>query len=179
MFATEACTGFYMHWQHLRPDDAVIPSRAQLDPCEMPRLLPHVIVYDVAATPDTVTYRLVGTEITRRWGFDPTGRPYAEVVGGDEGWESARAILRVAHEAVGLRLLRRQVRPSGALDDVEVCCLPVWHDGRGAAQAMSVSAALAPGGRPLDTHADPVRERILLEREHFELAAAASPAPPL
>ena len=156
-----------------------MPSRAQLDPREMPRLLPHVILYDAGDTPESVTYRLVGTEITARWGFNPTGRRYTEVVGGEDAHESAGAILRVANEAVGLRMVRRHVRPSGALDDVEICCLPVWCERRGTAQAMSVSAPMARGQCPFDTHADPVDRRILVEREHFDLAPAASPAPSL
>jgi len=171
-FISSICRDFYAHWLRLRGNDSRMPVRTALDPAGIPTILPHVIIYGVGAAPENVIYRLVGTEIVRRWGFDPTGRGYAATVGGEDGWDSARAVMRVAHEPCGMRMVRRQVRPSGAVDDVEILCLPVWDDRRDEAQAISVSEPIAAGWRPLDTEADPVRERLLVTRHFFALTAA-------
>ena len=169
-FITGVCRSFAAHWLAARPPGAVMPSRDDLDPTEMPRLLPNLIVYDVGDSPDTVLYRLVGTAIVSRWGYDPTGRSYAAVVGREDGRASAEALRRVAHEPCAMRLVRRQQRPSGALDDVEVCCLPVWNERQQATQAMTASTPMTASERAADADADPVRERRLLDRRFFDLA---------
>ena len=40
-----------------------MPSRADIDPGEIPRLLPNLILLDVLREPPNLRYRLVGTEI--------------------------------------------------------------------------------------------------------------------
>jgi hypothetical protein len=167
MFTTDVCQAFYGHWLAIRAPGEVAPARSALDLAAIPQILPRVIVYNVGEDPASVTYRLVGTEITLRWGFDPTGRSYADVVGGEEGHASAGAILRVAHEHLALRMVRRQHRTSGAVDEIEICCLPFWDDRRGVAQAMSVSGAIAQGQRSWDAVHDPVRQRELVARTLF------------
>lgn len=167
MFTTKLCQAFYAHWLAIRAPGDVVPTRSALDLAAIPHILPRVIVYNAGGDPASVTYRLVGTEITLRWGFDPTGRRYADVIGGDEGHASARAILRVAHEHLALRMVRRQQRPSGAVDEIEICCLPFWDDRRGVAQAMSVSGVMTQGHRSWDAVHDPVHQRELVTRAFF------------
>lgn len=40
-----------------------MPSRADIEPAEIPRLLPNIILIDVLRDPPNLRYRLVGTEI--------------------------------------------------------------------------------------------------------------------
>ena len=50
-----------------------MPSRADIDPVEIPEYLSNVILVDVFYEPLRFRYRLVGTDIVKKRGFDPTG----------------------------------------------------------------------------------------------------------
>jgi len=49
-----------------------LPSRADIDPVDIPSLLPHVMLVDVLAEGPRFRFRLVGTQVAI--GKDPTGR---------------------------------------------------------------------------------------------------------
>jgi len=52
------------YWERRRGERAM-PSRADMDPVELPRrLLPNLFLVDVEAAPRRYRYRLVGTELT-------------------------------------------------------------------------------------------------------------------
>ena len=51
------------------------PARADLDPVDIPRLLPYMMLVDVAdANAGSFAFRLIGSHITDMVGFNPTGR---------------------------------------------------------------------------------------------------------
>lgn len=55
-----------------------MPSRADIDPSELRRFLPHITLVDVVDDPRRFVYRLVGTSEVAIRGYDPTGKPVAE-----------------------------------------------------------------------------------------------------
>ncbi len=61
------------YWREKRGDRAM-PARADLDPLEIPTLLPIVGLVDVLDGGARFRYRLTGTEIVDVDGHDPTGR---------------------------------------------------------------------------------------------------------
>lgn len=50
------------YWEHIRGGKDV-PSRADLDPADIPKLLPHLVLLDVLHDPRDFRYRLVGTTV--------------------------------------------------------------------------------------------------------------------
>ena len=70
------------YWDSKRRDGR-LPRRADIDPLEIPSLLPHIMLIDRLAEPERFRYRLVGTAIVEiRQGLtpvDPTGRFVDEV----------------------------------------------------------------------------------------------------
>lgn len=62
-------------------DNAVMP-RAALDPTAMPGLLKNLVLADVGDGGQTISYRLVGTEIVAAHGFDFTGWPIERLTSG-------------------------------------------------------------------------------------------------
>jgi hypothetical protein len=56
-----------------------MPARADLDPIDIPHLLPFVMLINVADAPFDLSYRLVGTEITNRSARDYTGTRIADL----------------------------------------------------------------------------------------------------
>ena len=63
-----------------------MPARADIDPIEVPRLLPHLMLVAVSDDPLRFRFRLVGTEIVARYGAELTGRELDEIdLGGELG----------------------------------------------------------------------------------------------
>jgi len=56
-----------------------MPRRGDLDPIEIPLLLPNIMLVDVEE-PRRFRYRLIGTDCTQSHGFDATGRYLDEVL---------------------------------------------------------------------------------------------------
>ena len=71
----------YAYWQS-KAADGRLPCRAQIDPTEIPKLLPHVMLVEVAD--GRYRYRLIGTENERAQGINATGRFIDEVLKGPE-----------------------------------------------------------------------------------------------
>jgi hypothetical protein len=61
------------------------PSRRDIDPVEIPKLLPHLMLVEVMDGGARFRYRLAGTEIERRVGCHMTGRYVDELTTGRYG----------------------------------------------------------------------------------------------
>src|SRR3546814_21164581 len=55
--------------------DRPMPSRRDIDPAEIPDLLPYLVLTAVLPAPPFLRYRLVGTRQVAIRGHDPTGLP--------------------------------------------------------------------------------------------------------
>jgi hypothetical protein len=55
-----------------------MPSRADIDPVDLRRFLPHITLVDVVDDPRRYVYRLVGTQEVEIRGSDPTGKSVIE-----------------------------------------------------------------------------------------------------
>jgi hypothetical protein len=72
----------YYYWRR-KAAGRPMPARADIDPIEIPRLLPDVMLVD--ALPDgRYRYRLIGTENARAHGINAAGRYLDEVLPGPE-----------------------------------------------------------------------------------------------
>ncbi|HUL05736.1 MAG TPA: PAS domain-containing protein [Candidatus Acidoferrum sp.] len=63
----------YEYWDAKRRGRAM-PSRADLDPVEIPDLLANLILVDVSGSPPQFRIRLAGTDIVTRYGAELTGK---------------------------------------------------------------------------------------------------------
>jgi hypothetical protein len=69
----------FRYWNDKRGERS-LPDRSVIDPLEMgASLLPHLLLCDLAERGARIRFRLVGTEIVKRFGFDPTGQFLSEV----------------------------------------------------------------------------------------------------
>jgi hypothetical protein len=68
----------YAYWWARRPGPpggpSRLPARADIEPLELYRMLPQLLLADVVGAQQRIRYRVVGTEIVARWGTDDTGR---------------------------------------------------------------------------------------------------------
>jgi hypothetical protein len=69
----------YEHWD-AKCKDRLMPSRADMDPLDLPIALGHLLLMDVIGPPPwRFRYRLIGSALTQRAGRDFTGRFVAEI----------------------------------------------------------------------------------------------------
>jgi hypothetical protein len=63
----------HRYWQS-KCHEGSLPSRAAIDPTEIPQLLPYLVIAEIEASPLRVRYRLVGTQVVEDHGSDFTNR---------------------------------------------------------------------------------------------------------
>ncbi|MGQ9368420.1 PAS domain-containing protein [Azospirillum sp. ST 5-10] len=118
----------WSHWERMAAGRAM-PSRADLDPVDVPRLLPFTILVEVLRDPLDFRYRLLGTELDRIVAGNFKGRRFSEIprIGrGGQIWRDHAAVVETR------RPLRATVRYIG--DDAHVRGLahglfPLSNDG--------------------------------------------------
>jgi hypothetical protein len=72
---------FFAYWERKAPPGR-LPGRQHIDPGEMPRLLPGIVLYDVVRDGRNLRFRwrLVGTSVVAAVGADHTGQFVDEVI---------------------------------------------------------------------------------------------------
>jgi hypothetical protein len=88
----------YLYWL-AKAAGRALPSRADIDPTEIPKLLPDVMLVERLDN-GRYRYRLIGTENTRAHGLNATGRFLDEVLPGPD---YAAHVLRLYDECVEKR----------------------------------------------------------------------------
>ena len=77
----EVLSDIHGYWSSLRRGRPM-PARADIDPAEIPKLLPYLLLTDVLES-GHFRYRLVGTEVERSFGAPMTGRTLEELMLGE------------------------------------------------------------------------------------------------
>ncbi len=74
----------YAYWQQKRGSRRM-PGRADIDPTEIPRLLPNLLISEYVSEGDAGRwrYRLAGTAVATAFGRNPTGRFIDDLTKGD------------------------------------------------------------------------------------------------
>lgn len=119
----------FAYWQSKQAGRAM-PGRRDIDPTEMPRLLPYLLLIDVLRRPLDFRYRLVGTEVRNLSKEDYTGRRFSEVPGKGQGsvvWQNCEQV--VLTKAPYSRT-PPYVGPDRYVRDCESLLLPLSDDGR-------------------------------------------------
>ena len=106
-----------------------MPARADLDPLDIPRLLPNIILLDVLPPENRLQVRLAGTLVVEMFGADYTGQFLDEIEFGEvrsmvlEAYNAAAAAARPLFSDHRFRKL------GGHLFDIERVILPLSTDG--------------------------------------------------
>jgi hypothetical protein len=85
--------GILRYWNEKRGDRSM-PALRQIDPIEIPKLLPIILIADIL--PAVTTMRLLGTDSTNAYGRETRGRDVNELSLGDFSpfWQEAFALVR-------------------------------------------------------------------------------------
>lgn len=76
-FRSEKLRQLHAYWDSKRAGRAM-PQRADIEPTEIPLLLPHIGLVDVESAPPRMYFRLIGTHITHALGRDNTNKYFDE-----------------------------------------------------------------------------------------------------
>lgn len=83
--ASARIRALFEYWR-ARCRDGRLPRRGDIDPIDIPALMPYVLIADIERDPFRVRYRLVGTRVVDATGFEFTGRYLDEIsLPDDEG----------------------------------------------------------------------------------------------
>lgn len=148
----------YAYWR-LKRGSCRMPARRQIDPADVPRLLPHLVISEGVEDGRRFRYRLAGTAIVHAMGLDPTGRCVEQVDGGGDAgvlnelhrevWR-AHVPLFAAGAALGPRrgrtsFARRLMVPLAADDGAvrQILSLAIFHHAVGRPSLTVLDGAIA------------------------------------
>jgi hypothetical protein len=116
------------YWERIRGSRAM-PRRSDIDPAEIPQLLPFVMLVDVFENPRDFRFRLVGTEIDAITAVSLRGQRFSEnrqLGSGSNVWNHYEAVIRTRQpltapvDYVGSDRFVRAIRH---------CLMPLSEDG--------------------------------------------------
>lgn len=150
-FRTSEAAEWWTYWHGL-PRTGLLPNRSALDPVDIKPLLPNMMVFDLSR-PEEVRFRLAGTEIAERYGFDPTGKDFLDFLD-QETREQSRQMLHLAvRHPFGIHSALRSRHRSGLLADIEALSFPFMTGDDGPPQLVTVSVRIREPAR-LDDRPD-------------------------
>ncbi len=107
-----------------------LPSQSDINPAEIVRLLPSIMLIDVILPGPQFRYRLVGTDEVRHRGFDPTGKTFEEAYSGLDGDYCDGNYRYVATSGKHLFDTSPGTTAMGNLADVQTLFVPLAGDGK-------------------------------------------------
>jgi hypothetical protein len=117
----------YEHWDAKR-NGRPMPSRADMDPLDLPFVLGHLLLMDVTGPPLRFRYRLIGSALTQRAGRDLTGRFVNELPEGDYRKSVIEWHTSVVEDRAPRRRLTRRVIDA-RWQHYEILTMPLSSDG--------------------------------------------------
>ena len=101
---------FLDHWRSMSPPKG-LPGRCDLEPIDIPRLLPWMLLLDVAGTGHHRRFRirLMGTGVAERSGADSTGRWLDEAVTQPQLQALTEHLATAAHKGGPVRYLNHSI----------------------------------------------------------------------
>lgn len=126
--SSEKVIELHDYWRSARGDRR-FPRRADIDPADIVRLLPNLMLTEIERDPLRVWYRVVGTGVVARTGLDFTRRylddtPFAD---DNSAWRRLyEEMLETGEPIFGRDFV---IMPDGAPLHSEFCMLPLARDG--------------------------------------------------
>ena len=127
--ASQPTQQIYRYWRSKCVGDR-LPKRSDIDPSEIPRLLPQLTIVEVVADERRYIYRLIGTREAEVRGNDPTGKSIAESFFGPSLDNVLGCYDKVVATREPLYDDDEYVTPDGRFSDDETLFLPLAEDGQ-------------------------------------------------
>jgi hypothetical protein len=124
----EEIRALHAYWEGKRGSRAM-PRRADIDPVEIKRFLPQILLVDVTADARRFVYRLVGTAEVAERGGDPTGKSVREAHFGGTAEEAIACYERVVRSRAPFCYRDPYTAPDGRRETEDIIYLPLSEDG--------------------------------------------------
>jgi hypothetical protein len=125
VFFSRISQDFYAYWQSLARRRGGVPLRADLDPAEIPRLLPYVFIVEKVRESGRFFFRLSGTAIRDIMGAENTGRFLDELLRGEDLATVSRMFDQVLEQGVCIRSIEGLTYSDRSYLRVEILRLPL------------------------------------------------------
>jgi hypothetical protein len=106
-----------------------MPGRVDIDPAEIKRFLPFIMLVDVTADARRFVYRLVGTQEVNERGSDPTGKSVGEAFFGGSLEETLGCYDYVVRNRAPFCYRDPYLAPDGEILTDDIVYLPLSEDG--------------------------------------------------
>jgi hypothetical protein len=136
--ASENVRALYLYWRG-KCHDGRLPRRADIDPIEIPKLLPYLTMVEVVDDERRFVYRLVGTKEVDIRGQDPTGKSVGEAYYGPSIEDAYSFYSRCATSGQPVYDETPFVGPDGRYCDDELLFLPLTDDGNKVTRILVIS----------------------------------------
>ncbi|MCR9256023.1 MAG: hypothetical protein NXI16_08000 [Alphaproteobacteria bacterium] len=104
-----------------------LPRKSDFDPTVLRGDLSKVALYEITPERDVV-FKLVGEDLIRSFGTNPTGRSYCDFVPAERAETAKSAFLACADTPCGMKVRTEQVLESGRLRLCDAIGLPLFPD---------------------------------------------------
>lgn len=118
----------YDYWLAKR-GNRPMPARADIEPAEIKKLLPMMMLVDVTADARRFVYRLVGTQEVAERGGDPTGKSVAEAFFGGSLEETLSCYDYVVRNRAPFCYRDPYAASDGQIQNDDIIYLPLSDDG--------------------------------------------------
>lgn len=127
----------FEYWQS-KCRDGRPPRRADIEPTEIPKLMPSVLIVDIERDPFRVRYRLVGTRIVDATGFEFTGRYLDEISLPDDEGPVLESYELCSESKVPVLSRMTWHLDEDTVGEYDACFLPLSDDGETVNKVLSM-----------------------------------------
>ena len=121
--------GILDYWLSIHPKDR-LPSRQDMDPISIPKLLPYIVMTDVESDPFRLKFRLLGTVISNAFAKNLTGLYFEEAFENYQDSEGYQQRKLVAETKEPLHFFGKgKLRYNLDFTSIEWVLLPLSDDG--------------------------------------------------
>ncbi|KLN61631.1 hypothetical protein WH96_04640 [Kiloniella spongiae] len=120
---------FYRYWLDL-PRDGYAPSRDSFRPEQVPSLLPNFMMYEMISD-DYIKIRLLGTNLSEKFGDANTGGNYLDLVGDERRIQASQSLWTVVNKPCGVVGIVEQIMLNGLSVCMETVGLPLLNGENG------------------------------------------------
>jgi hypothetical protein len=128
-FRSEKLRALYRYWDSKRAG-RLMSERRDIEPTEIPSLLPHIALIGVEAAPRRLYYRLIGTHLTEALGRDNTGKYFEEAFQGQVLEDITHVYDAVITSCAPIRYFGQALYSKNEYREYESVHLPLSQDGK-------------------------------------------------
>lgn len=141
-FRSQRLRQLYDYWRGKA--NGRLPARADIDPVDVPHLLPYVFMIDVERAPRRFRFRLIGTQICAWAGRDVTGVYLDDPTYGPRGAIIQSQYAEVVDRGVAYYIEQPAARPERDYIFYERLVLPLAADGSRIDVLLCIADVLSP-----------------------------------